>query len=469
MTNLDSIYRRSPLYMQNLMATGYGLKERMLRYGGEYRKFVREIEAAQWWPLDRLQILQSNRLRAMIEFCFEEVPYYQELFRSLRLRPADFQSPADLVQLPILEKETVRAQVENFVPRTGRERLIPQTTGGTTGKPLRYYVTPSAMQYNYAMYEVRFRNWAGVKFGDRMASINGKPIVPIENQKPPFWRYNLAFNQLYLSPYHLSTRNLPHYIDQLQKYRADVIVGYVSTVHTLARYILDNHLAGMICPKAILVSSETLFDWLRADIEEAFRCKVHNGYSLGELVSFISECEHGSLHISPEYGVVEAVEIEGKYEIIGTGLFNYGMPLLRYRTGDLVDLATDQTCPCGRRLPLVKAILGRIDDQVVTPEGVMVGPAPLSLAFQSVSGLKEAQIIQDKPSNIIVYLAVSDTFGSSNEQFLLGELRKRLGQSIKIEFAYVPKVARTVAGKQRLIISKCLKRSVQQALMPPDA
>ena len=274
MLDLYQFYRRSPLFLQNLMATGYGVKERLLRYGGKYQKFVDDLYKAQWWSLERLQALQNERLRELIDFCYAEIPYYQDLFKSLRLDPKDIRCQADLSQLPILEKDTVRAQPERFVPWRFSERLIPQTTGGTTGKPLHYFVTPTAIQYNYAAYEARFRNWAGVKFGEQMASINGKPIVPIETARPPFWRYNLAFNQVYLSAYHLNAENLPYYIQCLEKFKPKIIVGYVSTVHSLAKFILEQKSMGFIQPKAVLASSETLFDWMRTDIETAFNCKV---------------------------------------------------------------------------------------------------------------------------------------------------------------------------------------------------
>lgn len=468
MIDLDAAYRRSPVIVQNIMATGYGLKERALRYGGRYKQFVAELDKSQWWSREDLEAYQNERLRALIKFCAEEVPYYQEVFASLRLKAEDFRAAADLAQLPILEKETVRNSPEQFVPRRFKEKMVSQTTGGTTGTPLRYFVTPSAVQYNYAVYETRFRNWAGVKFGERMASINGKAIVPIETSAAPFWRYNLAFNQLYLSAYHLSDKNLPSYIRRLQDFKPKVIVGYVSTVHTIARYIIDNKLSGLIRPKAVLASSETLFDWLREDIEAAFQCKVFDGYSLGELVAFISECEAGSLHISPEYGVIETVEIDGNLEMICTGLANYAMPLIRYRTSDIVEPAKTQTCSCGRQLPLVQAILGRIDDRVVTPEGTIVGPAPLSLAFQSVRNLKDAQICQNTPRAITLSISVTDAFSEADEQFMLGELRKRLGHTLQIELLRVPEITRTSAGKQRLIISK-LKTNSQSQIMRASA
>jgi len=171
-------------------------------------------------------------------------------------------------------------------------------------------------------------------------------------------------------------------------------------------------------------------------------------------VAFISECEAGSLHISPEYGVVEMEDIDGNLELICTGLFNYGMPLVRYRTGDIVEQTSQQTCSCGRQLPMVKAILGRVDDRVVTPEGVKVGPAPLSLAFQSVPNLRDAQIYQESRTKIIIYISVTETFGQSDERFLLQELQKRLGYKLGIQLVRVENIPRTSSGKQRLIVSK---------------
>jgi phenylacetate-CoA ligase len=451
---LDATYRRSPVLVQNAFATAYGLKERAVRYGGQYQAFVRDLQRSEWWTRDQLQAEQDARLRAMVAHCAREVRHYRALFRSLGLEEGDIHTAADLHHLPILEKETVRAQPETFRPQQLAERALPQTTGGTTGTPLHYYATPSAVQYNYAAYEARFRVWAGVRFGERLASINGKVIVPVESEQPPFWRYNLAFNQLYLSGYHMSERNLPHYVAQLRRFRPEAIVGYVSTVHALAQHMLMSGAVGLIQPKAVLVSSETLFDWIRADIEAAFGCKVYNGYSLGELTAFISECPAGSLHISPEYGAVELVPIDGNLELVATGLFNHAMPLLRYRTGDVVEPASSDRCACGRELPLVKAIIGRVDDRVVTPEGTVVGPASLSLAFQSVPKLKAAQIEQETSAAITVLIAAGGAFGLAEEQLLLAELRKRLGTTLRIELRHVAAIPRTSGGKQRLIVSR---------------
>lgn len=461
MVNREELYRRSPVLAQHAMATAFGLKERILRYGGKFDRYCDEVDRGQWASAEELQELQAARLRAMVAFSVERVPYYQKLFAQLDLTAADITGPDDLTELPILQKDTVRAAPEEFRPSAHRAKAVAQSTGGTTGTPLRYWVTPSAMQYTYATYEVRFRRWAGVALGDRMVSINGRKIVPIEQTKPPFWRHNLAFNQLYLSAYHLTDEHLPAYIARLQQYRPAVIVGYVSSVHLLADYINRHQLAGTIAPRAVLVSSETLFPWMRADIEMAFGCKVHDGYGLGELSAFITECSHGGLHISPEYGVVESVDADDEHHrLVATGLFNQAMPLLRYDTGDVIRLADPaRRCPCGRQLPLVDELLGRADDYVVTPDGRSVGPAPLSLAFQGVAGIREAQIHQEDPASIHVELVVDTNFGDDDQRDLDDELRQRIGNEILIDYDRVTAIARTTWGKRRLVDSRVGRRT----------
>lgn len=463
MPDLDDVYRRSPIVVQHAMATAFGAKERLLRYGGRYRDYCDEVDRGQWLSADDLAETQAARLRAMVAFSVEQVPHYRTLFRDLGVAPGDIRGPEDLALLPVLEKDTVRENPDSFRPEHLGERSVPQTTGGTTGTPLRYWVTPSAVQYTYATYEVRFRRWAGVTLGDRMASINGRKIVPVEQDRPPFWRHNLAFNQLYLSAYHLTEEHLPSYVERLERYRPEVIVGYVSSVHLLAAHINRHGLAGAVRPRAVLVSSETLFPWMRADIEQAFGCKVYDGYGLGELAAFITECGHGRLHVSPEYGVIESATTNGEeHRLIATGLFNRAMPLLRYDTGDVIRMAApDVRCPCGRELPVVDELLGRADDYVVTPDGRSVGPAPLSLAFQGVPGIREAQIRQADAAAIDVALVVDATFDDARERQLDVELRERLGHVIEIRYDRVDAIARTVWGKRRLVDSSVGRRDAR--------
>jgi phenylacetate-CoA ligase len=288
--------------------------------------------------------------------------------------------------------------------------------------------------------------------GDRIASFHGQPIVPAEVTTPPFWRRNLAFNQVYFSVYHLNERNLPAYVDELERFDPVVVAGYTSAVHRVATHLLDTGGVGRVAPRAVMVSSETLFPAARRDMELAIGCRVQNSYSLGELVTYVSECDEGDLHVSTENGVVELLDRDGGTEIVATGLTNLGMPLLRYRTGDLA-VAGSGPARCRRGLPVLAELTGRIDDAVRTPEGSVVGPAPMSLAFQKVPNLRRAQVRQDSVDRLQVLLEVTDAYGPRDQAFLESELHRRLGPTIRLEIEVVDALPRTSGGKERLVVS----------------
>lgn len=389
----------------------------------------------------------------MITWCAARVPHYREMFAELGLAAEDITSPSDLRHLPILDKETVRADPDAFLPDGPRPRLVPQSTGGTTGTPVRYWATLDAVRANYATYEARCRRWAGVHLGQRLASFHGQPIVPERQRGGPYWRRNPAFHQRYFSVYHLNQDTMKDYIDELARFDPEVIAGYTSAVHRIAVGLIEANQIGRVRPSAVIVSSETLTAAMRRDIESAFGCRVTNAYSLGELVAFVSECDHGELHVSTEYGVVELVDGPLGTEIVATTLINEGMPLLRYRTGDLAVAADGGSSSCGRGLPVVREIIGRVDDAVRTPEGATVGPAPMSLAFQRVPHLRRTQVRQERVDELLVLIEVDREFSAGDEEFMVAELRKRLGPTIGLVVERVEALPRTSGGKERLVVS----------------
>lgn len=452
--NLADVYRSLPGPAQDAMATAYGLRQLPIRHGGRYRVFVNDLEARQWWDGEQLALDQDRRVQATVAWCAVRVPHYRDLFRSVGLDPRDVRTTADLAALPLLDKEQVRAEPGRFLAEPPLAGLVAQTTGGTTGLPLRYWATRDAVRFNYATYEVRTRRWAGVRFGDRMASLHGQPIVAAGRTAGPFWRRNLAFNQLYCSVYHLSDANLDAYVDELERFDPVLLAGYTSAVHRIAAHLLASGQVGRVRPRAVIVSSETLFPEHRRQMEAAFGCRVTDAYSLGELVAWASGCEQGHMHVSTEYGVIELVDDgSGTTEIVATGLINRAMPLLRYRTGDRATSVQVERCGCGRGLPRLVGLSGRVDDVVHTPEGTTVGPAPMSLAFQRVPNLRRAQVHQSDPTALTVLVEVTAAFDDDDQAFLATELHRRLGPTIRLEFQRVDVLPRTIGGKERLIVS----------------
>lgn len=456
----ERLYARAPIGVQHLMTSAYGLAIYPQRYGGSFGKYVAQLRNDEWHDLDYLMDLQNHRLRQMVHHAYDYTPYYRELLDTTGLKPSDIKDTSDLTRIPVLEKHTLRASIDSFRSRAFQPRtLICNPTAGTTGSAIPVLVTRDAMQYNFATYEARALAWAGVTHRDRTATFLGRIVAPIGQSKPPFWRHNWVRNQLLFSSFHMTDDHLPSYVDRLASFRPRLLVGYCSSIYTLASHIVRSKRAGEVRPVAVLVSSEVLLPDHRKVMEQAFGCRVFDGYSQAELCGFVTECSRGRLHVSPEYGVIEFIPLDQPpdggqpYEMLCTGLFNLATPILRYRIGDLAVPARDP-CPCGRSLPVVESIIGRSDSMIVTPNGARVSPASMSLAFKLTRGIAECQIIQRAVDHIIICIVRTPEYDHQQQAYMLKEVRRRVGSGMQIEIEFVEKLLGTESGKVRFVISE---------------
>lgn len=461
MSILRSVYDHSPISLQNLLTTVYGYQLHALRYGGAYKRHLEQLEQSQWWPRGKLQELQLDHLRRLFIHAYEHVEFYRERFQQADFHPNDLKSVEDLVQLPILTREDVLQNAERMVADNyPRARLRQHFTSGTTGTPLRFYEEKDTIRRNYAFW-MRFRRWFGFKEWLPRATFGGRVVVPRGQGRPPYWRYNHAEKQLVFSSFHLSDETLPAYIERLERFSPFMIDGYVSTIFTLARYI-NRQAITVVRPSAIQTTSETLLDFQRREIEEAFQCKVYNQYGQGEKAAFISECEHGQLHVNDEYGIVEIVKNgllarPGEAgEIIATSFNNWVMPLIRYQTGDLAIASAASSCSCGRGLSIVESIEGRVIDTLRMPDGKIVPPTALTLLFDKASamGIDRAQICQTAYNQIVVKPVPRSSEMIPDTKTLEEDLRLMMGDTVQIRFEMVSHIPSTEAGKFKFVVSE---------------
>jgi len=462
--SLAALYGASPLWVQNALLSVYGLRLRFLRYGRLQRRYLAELQRTQWLSEDQIRALQLERLTALVRHAYETVPLYQS-----RPKPdVPFTDLAQLRDLPVLSKDQLRAprsRVTSTLRGRGGvgRRTVEVHTGGTTGKPLTIYCDRATLQRNYAFFE-RLKQWAGIPRGARVATFAGRTIVSPGQTKPPFWRFNAAANTLLLSSYHISPDTLPHYVQGLRAFGPDLIDSYPSSLRPIARYLLDEGISDLR-PRAVITSSETLDADTRRVIEAAFGCRVFDHYGAAEMAAFVTQCEAGTYHVNPEFGIVEVVR-DGRPagpgevgEIIATGFLNPVMPLIRYATGDLATVASGP-CRCGRAFPSLARIEGRADDVVVTPEGRWIGR--LDPIFKSVSSLHETRIVQDRADHVRVEVVPLETFSTADRDALVSALGHRLGPSMSIDVVQVNQIPRTAAGKFPAVVNLVRRQAAEQ-------
>lgn len=455
MKAVEEFYNHSPLWFQNQMVSLYGVFWQWLRFGGGFKKFCGQISERDNYSLPQWHEYQHQRLLQLLKICSEEVPFYREHWNPRIKQSA---SEGDLAAIPLLEKKLIRGAETLFV-REGHGGIFRQTfkTSGTTGTPISTTFTLSEIRESMALREVRSANWAGVSFTQPRATFSGRIIEPNPDETRHVYRYNSAEKQVYFSAYHLNPSTARHYVDAIRKHKVVWMTGYAVSFYLLARHILEQKID--VPPlKAIITTSEKLTSEMRIVMERAYGCRVFEEYSTVESALFASECERGHLHVCPDAGIVEILRPDGTAcepgevgEVVATCLFRTYQPLIRFRLGDLAAWDPDP-CPCGRPMPVIKEVVGRIEDVVTGPDGRQL--VRFHGIFTDQPNIVEGQIIQETLTDFIVKVVPTENFTENDQQDLRQRMVQRLGKDVNVTVQKVGLIPRTKAGKFQAVISK---------------
>lgn len=448
-------YHNLPPLLRSLAATARGGYLRFWRYSSRTDRLSEEALEREYWTPEEWQQWQDEKLVRLLHRAATKVPYYRDHWAERR-KSGDAASWEILENWPLLEKETLREKGSAFVAEDcSPSRMFHDHTSGTSGKSLDLFLSRDTVQAWYALFEARCRHWNGVSRHDRWAIIGGQLVAPVLQKKPPFWVWNASLHQLYLSAYHIAPRNMASYVEALRRYQVRYIVGYPSALHALAREIL---VQGLTTPELdfVLANAEPVLEQQRAEIEEGLRCPLRETYGMAEIVAGASECKYGRMHLWPELGKLEVLPDDrhadnGQVgELVCTSLLNTDMPLVRYRVGDRGTLASSEIpCSCGRLLPALGGIEGRVDDVLYTPDGRLVGR--LDPVFKSRLPIQEAQIIQEGLDRIRVRYVPTLGFSTADGQSIIDRIRERMG-SVNVELEEVDSIPRAANGKFRAVI-----------------
>jgi phenylacetate-CoA ligase len=421
---------------------------RMYRQGLHFKNLLHRLEMTGQLNAIQLEHYHTQHLQRVIRHCYQNVPYYQELFRKNGLKPDDFQTRNDLKKLPYMDKHTVRENFDRLIARKYMNILCRiGSTSGSTGTPGRFLRDYHAINFENAAV---WRHWhnAGDN-GKKRVTIRGDVIIPVAQNHPPFWRYNPANREWLMSGYHLSLENSRAYIDHILEVKPEVLYCYPSTAYLLAKFFRYHGIKYHF--KAIFTSSESLDSDVRQFIEEIFDSCIYDWYGQAERVAAISQCAQGTYHILEDYSLVELLETANGHELVGTHLFNLVMPLLRYRTGDYVQAETSG-CSCGSSFRTVEKILGRNYNYIVTPEGYRI--SIINHIPRGVKNLIETQFYQDKPGEVVLRVITNGRFTEQDKALLVKNTLKHTSPSMKVIVKEVNELPRGPNGKFISIVNK---------------
>jgi phenylacetate-CoA ligase len=411
-------------------------------------------QRSQRWNRSQIEFHQDERLRRLIRHAGRHVPYYRDLFREIGLDPERFRGREDMAKIPLLDKETVRTRAQELIAdNASHYGVVWESTSGSTGTPLRVIVDRGARANKLAAL-IRSYQWAGYRLGKKIFSLQSYYL------KGTCWQYHRLFRVLRFDSVRLKEETALGVIRVMQKVKPYFFMGFPFDLHILARFAEQAGLK-IPTPGGMVTYGETLSSSTRRALEAAYHCGVFDYYSQHECAAMIAECESHHLHLVDDFAYHEIVDerpdptgaLMG--ELVSTGLYNWAMPLIRYRTRDDVILnAAKSDCPCGRSgLPIIQSILGKQCDYLETPDGRLLG-AVMSHSIDNGRGVVMSQCVQDALDHIYVNLVVDVSYNGESQAALERDLRKRLGDKMVIEFRLVPQLEKRPGGKTPFILSK---------------
>ena len=418
----------------------------------------KQLEAAQWWPAERLQALQLERLRTLLTEAGARVPYYRELFARLRFDPAAVRQLADLQVLPLLDKAVIRAHTEALKHPQARG-LSRFNTGGSSGEPLIFFIGKERVSHDVAA-KWRATRWWGVDIGDPEIVVWGSPIELGSQDRVRALRDTLLRTEL-LPAFEMSESKLDGFVAAIRRRRPKMLFGYPSALSHIARHAeargqrLDD-----LGIRVAFVTSERLYDEQRATIGRVFGCPVANGYG-GRDAGFIAhECPEGGMHLTAEDLVVEIVDRDGHVlpagqagEVVVTHLATRDFPFIRYRTGDVAAIGT-APCTCGRGLPVLQEIQGRTTDFVVAADGTVLHGLALVYILRDLPGVQQFKIVQESLQRTRILLVAGPAFTSQHQAQVVQQVRARLGPAVQVDIEPVAEIKPEASGKYRYIVSR---------------
>jgi phenylacetate-CoA ligase len=439
--------------------TFFRLQERLLRR----RSFaiLSELLRSERWDRERLDALRLERFRQVVASAYEHTPYWREVMDERGIRPDEIDSLDDVRRFPLLVKDTLRQRREEMSWRDAGSRVKLVRTSGSTNEALQFY-TNSTREAHINAARMRGHEWIGVRRGDREMYFWGSPVELSKQDRVKRMRDWLVNDGL-TDGFELAADRVGDYFEYWKRWRPKCLFGYPCSFTLMASMAaaagIDLAELSRLGLEVICTTSEMLTDVDRQIISKAFGVPVYDSYGLREGGLVGHECGEGTMHCVEEQLILETIDpqtletTEGEGELVLTNIVSDVMPVIRYRTGDIVTL-TGERCACGRTLRGIDISGGRAVDFVVTKDGRWFAGYSFIYICRSVKGIVKFQVHQERQGQLRVLLVTDESFPADGARQVREAALARLRSDEEIIVEQVDDIQPAPSGKYRPVISK---------------
>jgi len=430
--------------------------------GHDLFNYYDECYAKQYLPLDDLKQMQADKLKEILLYSYNNVPYYTHVLGEAGVVVDGKINLANLSKVPILTKDIIREHFDDLKCKDlDKRKWYLNTSGGSTGEPVKF------MQDNISWDSGMGGKWffstfAGKFPGDKEIKLWGSERDILKGSIDYKAKFkNMLLNRILLNSFKMSEEDMMQYVDIINMNKPILIEAYVQSIYEFSKFITENKL-NIHSPKGVIASAGTLYPDQKKLIEEVFNTKVYNRYGSREVGDMACSCEKDEglhLNVFDHYIAILNNNLEPcKSEEIGqiyvTTLNNYVMPLIRYKIGDMAVPADDEQCSCGRGLPLIKQVVGREGSMIKTEKGVFDSTA-LTTSFYYFESIKKYQVVQKQMEYIVINIVLTDDkLWKTEKIFIESKLKNILGNSVTFDFQIVKEIEPSKSGKYLYFISK---------------
>lgn len=422
---------------------------------------LKTFDATQWLGIPQLEELQLQKLKAIIEYAYNNIPYYRRVYIESKICPEDITAINDINSLPTIGKKDIVENLEEFLPRGQRKNVFWRKTSGSSGTPLSLAkgaktlgVMDAIMYRNYA--------WFQIDIGEKQGRYWGAPLNILDKTKSQI--KDTLLGRLRFSPFDVSEQSCRDFYKKLVKASPKYIYGYSQTIYRFAKFLQQGNMnLGALNLKVVIITGEMIYANQLEVIEDVFKCPVSNEYGCTELGIIAMQCPSKGMHLMADNLYIEFLKGDKpaapgeEGEIVLTELYSEIMPLIRYRLGD-IGVKSEEKCQCGRGLPLLKEIKGRADDFIVCADGRQVDPIVFEYILQEIPSsfgkILQFRITQTKYTELNIDVCYEGRCFDKMADELGRRFKRNVGLDFDIKISSKEKLEVEPSGKLRCFISQ---------------